>query len=319
MNRYAAVLLCVALGLPVYGAPTQKKQTAAPPDLPRPEAANERQVRNRVISFSDENRASVPELHVAQGIPTTVVFPLNINEGATRLADTQRLIYRPQFFKNTAVLSPKADLPPAVLIPLTIALEDGTLLSFVLRTVAAEADFQVTVEVKFQREVAPESVDGLKQTIAQIQGRLDECQANAGSSGVSQIAALVLSQEPQSPTARTFEGHPLKGADKQSRLLVRLQHLYRLFGHSYVLLTVENRDPSRTWVLDKPEVKLFGGRDSQSLKVVTFDTDLKSLPPEEVSKVVVVVDTPTQMVGQKYSLTLLEKGGPRHVTMEFEP
>src|SRR5947207_3322677 len=170
-----------------------------------------------------------------------------------------------------------------------------------------------------EREVSPDSVEGLKQTIAQMQSRLDECQANAGSSGVSQIAALVLSQEPQSPTARTFEGHPLKGADKQSRLLVRLQHIYRLFGHSYVLLTVENRDPSRTWVLDKPEVKLFGGRDSQSLKVLTFDTDLKTLPPAEVAKVVVVFDTPVQMVGQKYALTLLEKGGARHVTMDFEP
>ena len=133
-------------------------------------------MKNRVISFSDENRALVPELHLAQGIPTTVVFPLSINEAATRLADSQRLIYRPQFFKNTAVLSPKTDLPAGALIPLTVGLEDGTLLSFVLRTVPAEADFQVTVEVKFQREMSPDSVEGLKQTIAQMQSRLDECQ-----------------------------------------------------------------------------------------------------------------------------------------------
>ena len=56
------------------------------------------------LLFSDENRASVPEIHLAQGIPTTVVLPLNVNETATRLADPQRLIYKPQFFKNTAVL-----------------------------------------------------------------------------------------------------------------------------------------------------------------------------------------------------------------------
>ena len=318
MMRIRAILISLLLAASAGAAPAETK----PPPLPAPvrgETGTERQVKNRVISFSDENRALVPELHLAQGVPTTVVFPLSINEASTRLADSQRLIYRPQFFKNTAVLSPKADLPAGALIPLTVGLEDGTLLSFVLRTVPAEADFQVTVEVKFQREVSPESVEGLKQTIAQMQSRLDECQATAGSSGVSQIAALVLSQEPQSPTARTFEGHPLKGADKQSRLLVRLQHIYRLFGQSYVLLTVENRDPSRTWVLDKPEVKLFGGRDSQSLKVLTFDTDLKTLPPAEVAKVVVVLDTPAQMVGQKYALTLLEKGGARHVTMDFEP
>jgi len=315
MIRVAPILCPLLLAVRAGATPAQSK----PPPLPDPATKVERQVKNRVIAFSDENRASVPELHLAKGIPTTLVFPLNINEAATRLADSQRLIYKPQFFKNTAVLSPKSDLPAGALIPLTVGLDDGTLLSFVLRTVPAEADFQVTVEVKFQREVSPDSVEGLKQTIAQMQSRLDECQANAGSSGVSQIAALVLSQEPQSPTARTSEGHPLKGADKQSRLLVRLQHIYRLFGHSYVLLTVENRDPSRTWVLDKPEVKLSGGRESQVLKVVTYDTDLKTLPPAEVAKIVVVFDTPAQNVGQKYALTLLEKGGARHVSMDFEP
>jgi len=178
------------------GRKSRPKQAATTPD---PATKVERQVKNRVIAFSDENRASVPEVHLAKGIPTTLVFPLNINEAATRLADSQRLIYKPQFFKNTAVLSPKSDLPAGALIPLTVGLDDGTLLSFVLRTVPFEADFQVTVEVKFQREVSPDSVEGLKQTIAQMQSRLDECQANAGSSGVSQIAALVLSQEPQSP------------------------------------------------------------------------------------------------------------------------
>ena len=83
---------------------------AAPESAPMPlpevagEASGERQVKNRVILFSDDNRTSVPELHLAQGIPTTVILPVNINEAATRLADPQRLIYKPQFFKNTAVL-----------------------------------------------------------------------------------------------------------------------------------------------------------------------------------------------------------------------
>lgn len=312
----AAGVLLVATA--AHAGPDATKEVL-PPTASRADGGIERQVRNRVLSFSDENRASVPEIHVAPGVPTTLVFPLNVNESATRLADPQRLIYRPQFFKNTAVLSPKADLPQGALVPLTIALEDGTLLSFILRTVPADADFQVTIEVKFQRDVAPDSVDGLKQTIAQMQGRLDECQSNAATSAISQIAALVLGQEPQSPTARTFEAHPLRGTDKQSRLLVRLLHVYRLFAHSYLVLTIENRDPTRTWVLDKPDVKLVGGRDGQSLKVVAYDTDLKMLPPEEVAKVVIAFETPAHANGQRISVSLPERGGPRHVTMDFEP
>jgi Protein of unknown function (DUF2381) len=311
----AGVLLVTAAG---QAAPDETKEVLVP-NASKADGGIERQVKNRVISFSDENRDSVPELHIAPGIPTTLVFPLNVNEAATRLADPQRLIYKPQFFKNTAVLSPRAELPSGALVPLTVALEDGTLLSFVLRTVSGEADFQVTVEAKFQRDLRPDSVDALKQAIAQMQGRLDECQSNTATSGISQIAALVLSQEPQSPTARTFEAHPLRGADKQSRLLVRLQHLYRLFGHSYLLLTVENRDPTRTWVLDKPDVKLIGGHEAQTLKVVAFDTDLKTLPPEEVAKVVIAFETPAQSSGQTILVSLPERGGPRQVTMDFRP
>src|SRR3954470_11023202 len=168
MNANARILASLLFAASAHAGSAEKAPLAAL-EAARAQAGAERQVKNRVVLFSDDNRASVPELHLAQGIPTTLVFPVNIDEGATRLADSQHLIYKPQFFKNTAVLSPRVDLLAGVLIPLTIALEDGTLLSFVLRTVPSEADFQVTVEVKFERDLSPESVAGLKQTIAQMQ------------------------------------------------------------------------------------------------------------------------------------------------------
>src|SRR5207253_5244717 len=171
----ALLLLLAVATQPTGRATDQAPPSPAPPVGP----STPRAVKNRVISFSEKNQASVPEIHLAQGIPTTLVLPLNINEGATRLADPQRLIYKPQFFKNTAVLSPKEDLAPGALVPLTIALEDGPLLSFVLRTVPTEADFQVTVDVQAHNDTSPDSVARLKQLIAQTQSRLDDCQSNA--------------------------------------------------------------------------------------------------------------------------------------------
>ena len=96
----------IGTALLVASAAHAAPESAKPVPLPEVagEASGERQVKNRVILFSDDNRTSVPELHLAQGIPTTVILPVNINEAATRLADPQRLIYKPQFFKNTAVL-----------------------------------------------------------------------------------------------------------------------------------------------------------------------------------------------------------------------
>jgi hypothetical protein len=97
--------------------------------------------------------------------------------------------------------------------------------------------------------------------------------------------------------------------------------LYRLFGLSYLLLTVENRDPTKPWVLERPELKLAGDRETSEVHVTTFDTNLKGgLPPGEQEKVVVVFDTPQQqLVGQRYSVALYEKGGGRHVKLEFTP
>jgi hypothetical protein len=286
---------------------------------PRTPPQVERRVANRLLTFSPETSNAVPEVFLAPGVPTTLIFPLKINESATRLADPNKLIFKPQFYQNTAVLSPRLELPTGAVVPLTVGLEDGTLVSFILRGATAEADFQVTVELKLTRPQAPESLDGLKQTIARLQGSLDECQANQGSSGIAKIASLVLVNEPGSPTARTFEAHHVHAVDKQSRLLVRIHHLYRLFNHSYVMVTVENRDPSRIWVLDRPELKLKGGSDAAALKVVTFDTDLKAVPPEETAKVVIAFETPAQQPGQRISLTLLEKGGSRHAALDFEP
>jgi hypothetical protein len=285
-------------------------------------SGGERRMVNRVLRFTDESRTSVPEIHVGQRLFTVLIFPQDVSEKGTRLGDSQKLLYPLQIEKNVVTMS-LAKSREKVEVPLTVRLVDGTLLAFVVTTVPDQVDLQVTVEVAFKANNAPESVGSLQAAISDLQARLDECQATNGAGGVSQIAQLVLLQQPQSPQARTFEGYPAKGADKQSRLLVRLQHLYRLFGESYLLLTIENRDPSRTWVPERADVKLLGGPDSQTVKVVAWDmatdADTKSLLPQRTGKIVVAFSTPAQVSGQKYSLSLVEKGGSRHVTMEFEP
>lgn len=293
--------------------PAKKGQGAA---LTLPEV---RKPTNRVLTLTDELlRSSVPELFVAPGTPTTVLFPVNLDKKKLLLADPGGLFYPPIVQGNTIVILAKSELPPAATIPLSVALDDGTVVGFVLRRALAEADLTVTVELKLTKGSAPESNEALKQTIAQLQAKLDEVQANAGNSAVNHVAGLILGQEPGTAVARTFEQHRVHSRDKQSRLLTEAFHLYRLFNYSYLLLSVENRDPSRTWVFDRAEVRLLGN-DTTTVKVPFSEADIKSLPPEETAKVVVVFETLAQVPGQKFSVTLLEKGGPRHVTLEFEP
>ena len=296
------------------------RQLRRPSHLPLPASnSKDRQPANRTLTLTDDNRNFVPELRVAPGVPTTLLFGVNVDKTGTRLADADGVMYPLLVQANTAILAPKNELAPGTAIPLSVTLADGTLLSFVLRPAATQVDFQVTVEAKFTRDNAPESVDALKQEIAQLQARIDEMQSNSGTAAVAHVAHLVLAQEPGSANARTFEAHRVHSRDKQARLLVEANYVYRLFSKSYLMLSVENRDPSRVWVFDRAEVHLKSGSQDVSVPVDAAECDIKNLPPEETAKIVVVFDTPPQSSGQTLQISLFERGGARHVTLDVEP
>ena len=320
MHRHAFTALLAALvALP---AVAQRTKTDAEP-LPLPGAANAapktRELKKRHVIVNDENTDSIPEIHVAAGVPTTLVFSQQVTRA--QLANVAGMMFPATVNGNEVILAAKQDLPKATVVPLSVVLADGTLLSFQLITVPAEVDLQLEVEVDLQKNAAPDSPQALKLANAQLRGQLDECQSNTSSAGAAHIASLVLNQDAAAPQMRTFEGHTVHAIDKQARLLVEARYLYRLFNLSYLLLTVENRDPSKIWVLERPELKLAGDRETSDVHVTAFETDLKGgLPPGEQEKVVVVFDTPQQQpAGQRYSILLYEKGGGRHVKLDLNP
>jgi hypothetical protein len=82
------------------------------------------------------------------------------------------------------------------------------------------------------------------------------------------------------------------------------------------VLSIQNRDPSKVWVLDRPEVGLMGEADTTDLKVTTYQSEVPALPPDEIGKLVVVFNTPPQGTGNRFFLSLLEKNGNRHFKFE---
>jgi hypothetical protein len=119
--------------------------------------------------------------------------------------------------------------------------------------------------------------------------------------------------KPHSFTVSQYTAHHL---DKQNRLLVEVKRVYRLFELTYVVLTVENRDPSRVWVLDRPEVAVTGQPQASDVKVMLHAAELSALPPGETEKVIIVFNTPKQDVQNRFNVSLLEKNGNRHVRLE---
>ncbi len=277
-----------------------------------PSAPARRELRRRSLTIDDQNLGSLPEIRVAGGAATILAFEVPVKDGGAFIGDVRNLFYQPQQSEKTLILIPKADLAQPV--PLNVTLSDGTLLSFKLTSVPRESDVQVDVVVALKNRAAPDSAQALRATVEQLRSDLDGCVAASSGAGATKLAALLLEQSLDTP--QIFERRALRGGDKQHRLLVEARWAYRLVGLTYLVFVVENRDPSRAWVLDRAEVKLTGPGDALELQVLAASTEVPILAPGAGEKVVVAFKTPAQAVSHKYTVSLLEKDGGRRVVLE---
>jgi uncharacterized protein (TIGR02268 family) len=275
-------------------------------------AGEKRELRRRPLTIDDATLNSVPEIRVAGGTPTILTFEVPVKDGGAVLADVRGVFYPPTQTEGTVMLVPKADLTRPE--PLNVSLADGTVLTFKLVTVRGEADVQVDIAVALRERAAPESAQALRLVNEQLRSELDECRDGSANAGASKLAALLLAQSLEQP--QTFERRPLRGGDKQSRLLVQGRWVYRMLGLTYMIFTVENRDPERAWVLDRAEVRLTGGRDAVDVKVVAAQAELPLLPSGAAARVVVAFETPPMSASQRLEVRFHEKDGPRLVALE---
>ena len=279
---------------------------------PEAKAPARRELRRRTLTIDDQTLGSLPEIHVAGGSATILTFEIPVRENGALIADTRGLFHQPTQTDKTVILVPKVDLTqPAAL---SVTLSDGTVLSFKLVSVPKAADVQVDVILALQSRASPDSAQALRTTIEQLRGELDECHASSESAGAAKLAALLLGQSLSEP--QTFDRHALRGADKQNRLLVEGRWIYRLVGLTYMVFTVENRDPAKPWVLDRTEVKLTGAGDAADVRVLATATEVPLLAPGQEGRVVIAFKTPTQTASHRYTVTFVEKDGGRRVVLE---
>lgn len=271
-----------------------------------------RELRRRTLTLDDASVTMLPELHVAGGTATLLTFQVAIEEGGVIPGAVKDLFYPLAQTDKTVIIVPKADLTAPV--PVSVSLKDGTVLSFKCLSVPQDADAQVDVILALRARASQESAAALKGIIGQLRGQLDECKATSGDAGAQKLAALFVSQNVDQPQA--FDRHPLHAAERQSRLLVEARWAYRLLGLTYVVLTVENRDPDRPWVLDRAEVKLTGAAENTEVQVKSAVAEFPALQSDTSERVVVSFPTPALSRGQKVTLTLLEKEGGRRVALE---
>ena len=312
MLHQALVLSCLLAGAPPVPPPRAAQKPT--PASAQPKPAPKRRLLRRQLAITDATLNTVPEVHVAGGVPTTLSFRQPINEKSIVLADGADVFLPARSTSTSIQLIPRVDVPEGTPTTLTVSLADGTVLPFMLSSSPEEADVQVDIEVSLEKRAAGDSPQALKAALSQLRTQLDECTATSESAGLARLADLILKDDATKP--QPFERHDVHKLDKQSRLLVEVKQAYRLFGHTYVVLTVENREPSKAWVLDRPEVALLGEGSTTDLKVDAVSADSVTLNPDETQKLVIVFRTPPQGVNQRFTLSLLEKNGNRHVRLD---
>lgn len=300
-----ALLFVSLLALAAPGSKATKAKASEPA---------KKELLRRAISITDET-TEVP-VSISMQSPTTLTFPQKVK--SVFCADVHgyfggEKVHKEQQF---VLLRPIVDLPQGEVLTLQVQLEDGTSLPpILLSTAPTSMDLYVTITVALARKASEGSATALKVQLAEMQSRIDECEQSAGERGAVKVAELVLKQDPRKPASFVVEKHPSRSYDKQSRLLVETLHVYRLFDASYLVLTIENRDPDKLWVLERAEIAIEGSSTVEARVLDVAQEMAQGIPPAEEAKLVIAFKTPEQAVDHTYTLKLFEKSGNRHVTL----
>lgn len=277
-------------------------------------ASQPRELVQREVVITDDNANEVQALRVAYGMPLTLTFSQPLKPGAI-LADNDGSFAVPQQKRSSLLIYALRDLKRGAMTTLTVSLEDGTTLVFKLISDRKVADVRVHVDVDLVRRATVESPVVLKALNDELQSELDACHSMAGDAGIRKVASLALQQDAKKAAAFTVERRRTRRIDKQSRLLVETETLYRLFEHSYLVLNVKNRHPNQVWVLDEAELQSKGRGGVRSMEIVSYELERQQLAPDETLKMVIVFRTPPEGEAEQLIVHLREKNGSRHVEL----
>lgn len=248
------------------------------------------------------------------GQTTTLAFPVDVVPDKVIHADPKMRLFQPMAQGALIVITTKEALGPGTSVPLTVTLVDGTQLSFALIGSATGAfDRFVRVELAMTERAGASNAQRLKTQLQEVQSRLDECMHEGADEGVRKLGASILKQDLSKPDVFTVEKRAYRsGIDKQNRLLVETHYLFRLFDLTYLVITTENRDPTKPWVLERAELSAVGSAAAADVKVTSVEQELNVIPPGEMSKMVIAFRMPQLEASQRFTLKLFEKNGSRH-------
>ncbi len=248
-----------------------------------------REGRQRRIVLPASPGLSAPEVYVAPGVLTTLVFDVPLNRDSVDLDERVPLFGLVEPAERLLTLEPKAELGPKKKVGLRVRLKDGTAVALILASHPTQVDTRLEVS-------RPRSYEALEAEFAELQARC------AASSPTSLVLARLLDA--------TIRGERFEASTEGNThgLSVEDGIGYRSRSWALVSISVLNLPGQRAW---RPErVRLLDAAGAE-VRGVSVQMDKPVLQPGERGLVVVETGHPNWKVGSIFRLELTGEGGGR--------
>ncbi|WP_223645552.1 DUF2381 family protein [Corallococcus sp. EGB] len=280
--------------------------TAAPAQ-PAP-ASRERQERR--IALPDSPSDPVPELHVAAGAVTLLLFDASLDRASVELEGRERFRLV-DVGERSLLFEPAIDLGAGERLGLRVRFSDGARPEhavFMLVTHPSEVDARVQV---FRRA---QSIGALQAELAAVRAQLKAKDA--------ELAALRERSEVHSPAGLTLEGLLDEGGVSSSKVEAQSKQEARSSLHvvdgfslrapSWGVVSVDVKNSGRThWM--PTEARLTSSTGGVQVQVLGVRMKQPQIGPGEVGTVVVETDVVSWKAGTVFLLELMDSSGARRV------
>ncbi|MCP3098229.1 DUF2381 family protein [Myxococcus sp. K15C18031901] len=271
-------------------------------------AARERQERR--VTSSSSPAEPVPELRVAAGVATLVLFDASLERSALELEGRERFRIV-DVGERTLVLEPSVDLGAGERLGLRVRYADGSAPergAFVLVTAPAAVDSRVEV---FRRR---DSVEALQAELAEARSRLAaqdvELRALRARNAATGPVGMVMSSLLNDRGVHTHRIRPKSTKHRADALIAEGGASFRAETWAVVSVTVRNNG-QQPW---SPRLaRVVNARSGVAVRVIGVHAEPAQVAPGDVGLVVVETESPAWTVGEVFQVELLDADGSARI------
>jgi uncharacterized protein (TIGR02268 family) len=256
----------------------------------------------RSVTLPATREAPLPEVYVAPGVTTTLVFASPLERASLVLDEQVAHFALVDVGDQTISLEPRGELAPEKRLGLKARLKDGTQVTLVVSTHPTRVDDRVNVE-------RPRSVEALLAQVEQMEAQLAALKARSGEGGpMGWLRSGML--DGRGVLARRIDAPAPAKNETGLRVIRGLS--FRATKWTLVDVEVRNLPGQAPWT---PLKAWLVGPGGLTAKGVSVWMEKARLAPGEAGRVLVQTEAPFWKAGTELRLEILDSDGGRQLSI----